>query len=249
MIISSKDLAAEPCLFLSSVNALGGANVSKAAFDRQSFLIHRSVSGLTGSETDGDPCAHSAGALAVTAYAHPRRANIPSSGMRPVSGVYRQAKRPGSRSLTSLAVPMTKPSSSNRRADFDLFAPKAEAAWKSLNGRFASRLSDAELDHLYAVFIYGLTAPSYADREPIAHLQICRALLELNLSPERAGAALHAVPDITDPWVVSACQTMERRGTEIGVALAANNRNEEVCASAGAEEGQAITAEIRRNLQ
>lgn len=147
-----------------------------------------------------------------------------------------------------MAVPMTKLISSNRDSDFDLFAPKAEAAWKSLSSRFASRLSDAELDHLYAVFVYGLTAPSYADREPVAHLEMCRTLLELNLSPERARDALHAVPASTDPWVISAYQTMERRGAEFGAALAANNRSEKVRGNAGAEDARAIAAETRRSL-
>ncbi|WP_273795064.1 hypothetical protein [Brucella intermedia] len=101
----------------------------------------------------------------------------------------------------------------------DMFAGKAEAVWGRLTARFAERLSPAEFDHLYALFIFGLTSPAYGEGDSTAHLGICRALLDLQLPPERADAALRFVPETTDSWVLSAFETLERRGVEIGRAL------------------------------
>ncbi|WP_274425159.1 hypothetical protein [Chelativorans sp. YIM 93263] len=143
---------------------------------------------------------------------------------------------------------MTESHCSNRNPEIDVFAPKAEAAWKALRGRFASKISDAEIDHFYAVFIYGLTAPSFDDDEPSAHLDICRALLELNVPPERAHDALHAIPVSKEPWVASAYKTMEHRGTEMGREIAEQIRTGEVRASNGAEVRQATPAEFKENL-
>ena len=115
------------------------------------------------------------------------------------------------------------PSGSGQAASNDLgleiFAAEVNATWSALTSRFADRLSIAELDHLFAVFILGLTSHSFGWREPRDHLEACRSLLELKMSPERARVALHAVPEAKEPWVASAYETMERRGTEMGLAI------------------------------
>lgn len=129
--------------------------------------------------------------------------------------------------------------------EIDIFAPEADAAWKALNSRFADRLSMAELDHLYALFIFGLTSPSYVEREPTAHLEICRALLERKLPPDRIHNALHAVPQPVQPWLASAFEAMERRGTETGLAIARQNRIEET-SEADARAASPSHAELSR---
>ncbi|KAB2680996.1 MULTISPECIES: hypothetical protein [Brucella] len=126
-----------------------------------------------------------------------------------------------SRGFSALAVKRTE----DKRAHapvlpgIDVFATKTEAVWSVLTGRFAERLSPAEFDHLYALFIFGLTSPAYEAEQPAVHLGICRELLERKLSPGRADAALRLVPETTDSWVLSAFETMERRGVETGRAL------------------------------
>lgn len=111
-------------------------------------------------------------------------------------------------------------------SDVSVFTPEAEAAWNALNSRFADRLSAVELDYLYALFILGLTSPTFAEGEPVAHLEICRALLELQLPPDRVHSALHTVPQPAEPWVISAFETIERRGVERGHALVQQNPTE-----------------------
>jgi hypothetical protein len=117
--------------------------------------------------------------------------------------------------------PSTSLTSTNQSLEIGVFAPKVEAAWKLLGDRYGKKISTAELDHLHARFIFGLTSPSYADGEPSAHFDICRELLGLKLSPERVHAALHSVPEPTEPWVEGACETLEQQGTRIGLALTA----------------------------
>jgi hypothetical protein len=112
-----------------------------------------------------------------------------------------------------------------RSPEIEMFAPRAEAAWNILNGHYATRVSDAELDHLFARFVLGLTSPSYGDTEPSVHFDICRALVGLKLPPERVRAALHTVPEPTEPWVEGAFESVELQGTKMGQALADQKRN------------------------
>jgi hypothetical protein len=133
-------------------------------------------------------------------------------------------------SPTNLASRKTPP-------EIAIFARKAEAAWDALQGRFASRVSEAEIDHLLACFVFGLTSPSCAEGEPSAHLDICRALLALRLPPERVHAALHEVPEPTERWIENAYQSVEQQGKKIGRALTEHNRNREDFAAAEGDTG------------
>lgn len=92
-------------------------------------------------------------------------------------------------------------------------------AWTALQRQYASRVTDAEIDHLFACFVLGLTSPAYAEREPALHFDLCRALVAVKLPPERTHAALHAVPEFTQPWIASACALIESQGAKIGRAL------------------------------
>jgi len=104
-------------------------------------------------------------------------------------------------------------------AEIEVFAPKAEAAWAALQRQYASRISGAELDHLLACFVLGLTSPACGEGDPGFHFDLCRALVAINLSPERTETALHMVPEPTQPWVASACQLIEKQGVKIGLSL------------------------------
>jgi hypothetical protein len=110
-------------------------------------------------------------------------------------------------------------------AEIEVFAPKAEAAWAALQRQYASRISVAELDHLLACFVLGLTTPAYGEAEPSLHFDLCRALVAVSLPPERTEAALHTVPEPTQPWVASAYQLIEKQGAKIGAALWDKTRN------------------------
>lgn len=112
-----------------------------------------------------------------------------------------------------------------RFAEIEIFAPNAEMAWTALQRQYASRVTDAELDHLFARFVLGLTSPAYADAEPSVHFEICRALVGLKLPPERARAALHTVPEPTEAWVEGAFESVELQGAKMGQALAEQKRS------------------------
>lgn len=111
------------------------------------------------------------------------------------------------------------PSTDIQFPEIEVFAPRAEAAWNALQRQYASRISAAELDHLFACFVLGLTSPAYGEGEPVFHFDLCRALVAGNLPPERTEAALHAVPESTQPWVASAYQLVEKQGAKIGASL------------------------------
>ncbi|MFS8110967.1 hypothetical protein QD460_04525 [Rhizobium jaguaris] len=100
--------------------------------------------------------------------------------------------------------------------EFEMFAPKVEVAWVALQRQYASQITGAELDHLFACLIFGLTSPAYAEREPALHFDICRALVAMKLPSDRVDAALHAVPEPTQPWVESARELIESQGAKMG---------------------------------
>lgn len=104
-------------------------------------------------------------------------------------------------------------------AEIEVFSPKAEAAWAALQRQYASRISGPELDHLLACFVLGLTSPAYGEGDPGFHFDLCRALVAISLPPERTEAALHSVPEPTQPWVASAYQLIEKQGVKIGLSL------------------------------
>ncbi|MFK0165095.1 hypothetical protein [Rhizobium sp. NPDC090279] len=100
--------------------------------------------------------------------------------------------------------------------EFEIFAPKVEVAWTALQREYAGRISGAELDHLFACLVLGLTSPAYVEREPALHFDICHTLVAMKLPADRADAALHAVPEPTQPWVVSAREMIEGQGARMG---------------------------------
>jgi hypothetical protein len=134
-------------------------------------------------------------------------------------------------------------------AEIEVFAPKAEAAWTALQRQYASRITGAEIDHLFACFVLGLTSPAYAEQEPALHFDLCRALVAVNLPPERTEAALHTVPEPTQPWVASACALIESQGAKIGRALQEKTRNFEGFLAAEANDAahQSAPAIAREN--
>lgn len=120
--------------------------------------------------------------------------------------------------------------------EFEIFAPKVEAAWTALQRQYADRITDAELDHLFACLVFALTSPAYANRQPHLHFEVCHALVAATLSSDRAHAALHAVPEPTQPWVVSARELIESQGARMGrLLLEMHNFNDD--STAGADLG------------
>lgn len=116
---------------------------------------------------------------------------------------------------------------------FEIFAPKVEVAWTALQRQYASRLTGAEFDHLFACLVFGLTSPAYAEREPALHFDICRALVAMKLPPDRADAALHAVPEPTESWVLSAREQIESQAVRMGhTLLELHNFNDDTAAEA-----------------
>ncbi|MDL2400926.1 hypothetical protein [Rhizobium mayense] len=103
--------------------------------------------------------------------------------------------------------------------EFEIFAPKVEIAWTALQQRYAGHLTGAEVDHLFACLVFGLTSPTYAEHEPAHHFDICHALVATMLPPDRTYAALHAVPEPTQPWVESVREQLESQGARMGRTL------------------------------
>lgn len=118
--------------------------------------------------------------------------------------------------------------------DIEVFAPKVEAAWSVIDKQYAGRMSSAELDHLFACFVLGLTTPHFGESEPASHFQICQSLISIKLPPERTETALHAVPQASPPWVESARQLIESKGATIGNALLQRAHNTEETAGENA---------------
>ena len=117
--------------------------------------------------------------------------------------------------------------------EFEIFAPKIEVAWTALQQRYASRLSGAEVDYLFACLVFGLTSPAYGEGEPLFHFDLCRALVATKLPPDRADAALHAVPELTEPWVETVREQLESQAAKMGRALQEmRNFNDDTAADA-----------------
>ncbi|MEF0943923.1 hypothetical protein [Rhizobium sp. BR 362] len=106
-----------------------------------------------------------------------------------------------------------------RFPEFEIFAPKVEVAWSALQQRYANRLTEAEVDYLFACLIFGLTSPAFGEGEPSFHFDICRALVAMKLPPDRAGAALYTVPAPTEPWVESLREQLESQSAKMGQTL------------------------------
>lgn len=105
-------------------------------------------------------------------------------------------------------------------SEFEIISPKVDAAWSALQHQYGGRLTEAEIDFLFARLVLGLTSPFYGEREPTLHFNVCGALVGRKLPPERAYAALHAVPEPSQPWVERAFDLAEEHGTKIGMTLA-----------------------------
>lgn len=98
----------------------------------------------------------------------------------------------------------------------DAYEAKASAAWKALNNRYGTRLSQVEIDHLHARFVLGLTQPGFGGGPPADHLAACRRLLALDLPPERVESALNDIPPPGEAWVETAFASIETHGERIG---------------------------------
>jgi len=117
--------------------------------------------------------------------------------------------------------------------EFEIFAPKVEAAWSALQQRYANRLTEAELDYLFACLVLGLTSPAYGEGKPSLHFDVCRALVAMKLPPDRADAALHSVPAPTEPWVESLREQLESQSARMGQTLLdMRNFNDDAAADA-----------------
>lgn len=103
--------------------------------------------------------------------------------------------------------------------DIEIFASKAEAAWSVIGKQYADRMTPAELDHLFACFVLGLTTPHFGEKDSRSHYEICQSLISIKLPQERTEAALHTVPQASQPWVESARQLIESKGATIGHTL------------------------------
>ncbi|TIX90785.1 hypothetical protein [Rhizobium sp. P44RR-XXIV] len=117
--------------------------------------------------------------------------------------------------------------------EFEIFAPKVELAWTALERQYAGRITGAELDHLFACLVFGLTSPAYAAREPALHFDVCRALVAMKLPADRADTALHTVPEPTQPWVEGAREQVESQAARMGRMLQEiHNFNDDTAADA-----------------
>ncbi len=133
--------------------------------------------------------------------------------------------------------------------EFELFGPKVEAAWAALQRQYADRITGAELDHLFACLVFGLTSPAYGDQEPALHFNICHALVAMKLPPDRTHAALHTTPEPTQPWVASACALIESQGAKMGRALQEKTSNLEDLSTAKANAATGSLGNNEENLQ
>ncbi|MFK4821893.1 hypothetical protein ACI0FS_17090 [Ochrobactrum quorumnocens] len=109
--------------------------------------------------------------------------------------------------------------SSENMSSISLLIPKTLGAWNALEARYASQLSPDELDHLFALYVLGLTFPFYKEEKPAVHLDACRNLLALKLAKDRVERALCAVPPITQSWVERALMSIEQLGAKDGQRL------------------------------
>jgi len=100
-----------------------------------------------------------------------------------------------------------------------LLSPKAASVWKALQSRYGSQVSQKELDHLLALYVFGLTNAFYSTGSSNAQLDACRALLLENFDDGRTELALRNVPPTTQWWVERAFQTIEHFGLKDGRGL------------------------------
>jgi len=117
----------------------------------------------------------------------------------------------------------------------EIFTQKALAAWETLERRFATQLQAAEMDHMFARFVLGLTSPIHGDGEPLIHLDACRKVLALKLTPERIDRALRTVPTASAPWVETAYESIEALDAKAGRELLDQQRNQYTDAGPEAE--------------
>lgn len=100
-----------------------------------------------------------------------------------------------------------------------LLSPKALGAWNALETRYASQITRDELDHLFALFVLGLTTPFYGQGNPTAHLDMCRRLMSPKLDQDRVERALRSVPTPSQSWVEKAFLSIEHLGAKDGQSL------------------------------
>lgn len=100
-----------------------------------------------------------------------------------------------------------------------LLSPKALGAWRALETRYASQIKRDELDHLFALYVLGLTGPFYGEGSSQVHLDACRAVLSLALEEDRVKRALQNVPPPSQGWVERAYDSIEHLGAKDGQSL------------------------------
>jgi hypothetical protein len=154
----------------------------------------------------------------------------------------RNERLPDSGSGTESVTPL------HELSDIQVLGLRAEAAWDVLHKKYAGRISEAEVDYLFACFVYGLTKPSFGEGDPSVHFEICKSLVSLKLPPERAHAALHAVPEPATHSASSAYEWVERKGAEMGLALASQKLNTQARSTVEADTSRLAITEIKREL-
>ncbi|MXQ14481.1 hypothetical protein GR328_24125 [Microvirga makkahensis] len=88
---------------------------------------------------------------------------------------------------------------------------------------------------MFARFVFGLTSPIHGEDEPLIHLDICRKVLALKLTPERADRALRTIPTASASWVDSAYEVIEALGTKEGRELLEQQHSQRTRAATGRE--------------
>ncbi|MCY1304476.1 hypothetical protein D9M70_542340 [compost metagenome] len=95
-----------------------------------------------------------------------------------------------------------------------LLSPKALGAWRALETRYALQITRDELDHLFALYMLGLTTPFYGEVSSQVHIDACRVVLALALDEDRVDRALRNVPPATHSWVEKAFLSIEHLGAK-----------------------------------
>lgn len=98
----------------------------------------------------------------------------------------------------------------------ELIRPSVQKAWKALLAKYGTTISIEELDHLFALFVLGMTGPFYEDDMNRARLTACQELLSIVLTAPRIERALRFVPVPSNAWVAKAFEMVEQIGVKNG---------------------------------
>ncbi len=100
--------------------------------------------------------------------------------------------------------------------DCEIFAEKADMAWKALQSRFAAQIAEDQIDYLLARYVLGLTSPFYGEDDPHVHLHVCQTVLKPELPADRIEKAMKTVPQASEAWIERAFDTIEELGIRDG---------------------------------